>query len=596
MARLVALGPDNPGKVYPLDQGECLLGRRLDCHVCVNDQRASRRHARIRREGDGWHLEDLGSCNGTYINGRRVQGAARLRHGDEFAIGASKYRVDLTEEIASAAENAAVVVEGHDATVSLSLADLSDPRAFPRRDGGGLQRELDRAQRKLHAMYRISETLAGSLDPQTLLGRLVDHLLDLFPQASVTAAVTVDPRTRQARTQAVRRRRTRDHDTQPGVVIPRAVIDRVIRQGSAVLLKAPSDFAGGPADTMVIKNPLIGLSGEGMPRPDQLDAVSWRMGAPLAFRGESMGILHVEAEPALGFFSQDDLDLLGGVTAQASVVLHLIGVHQKLLARERLDYDLRVARQIQRNLLPREVPKLPSLDFAVHYEPAFHVGGDFYDFLYHDPARLSVVVGDVAGKAISGALFMARVTNEIRAAAPHEQTPPRVLQRVNRALTEVAEDGMFVTMVYLTIDLDRAAVRFSNAGHTMPLLRRDGQVMQLEFDAARTLPCGIDPVLDVAEAVVTVKAGDVLLLYTDGLVEARSMSGEFYGLERLEQSFQRCTGGARESLEAVLSDLDRFVADAPQADDQTVVCFSIGELPVAGQRFSSGPPPPESRL
>ena len=147
-------------------------------------------------------------------------------------------------------------------------------------------------------------------------------------------------------------------------------------------------------------------------------------------------------------------------------------MHQRLLTRERLEYDLRLARQIQRNLLPREPPRVVGLDFAVHYEPAFQVGGDFYDFLWLDAHTLAFVVGDVSGKAISGALFMARVTSEIRAAAPIETSPRRVLQRVNRALSEVAEDGMFTTMVYCVIDLEKNILRFANAGHTTPLLRR----------------------------------------------------------------------------------------------------------------------------
>ncbi|MBL8604375.1 MAG: SpoIIE family protein phosphatase [Myxococcales bacterium] len=586
MARLVAINADTPGKVYPLTQGECLLGRRLDCHICIPDQRVSRRHTRIRREGDGWQVEDLGSCNGTFVNGRKVLGAARLRHDDEIEVGASKFRIDLADELESAAQNAAVLVgEGLDHTVSIASAELTQLGVFPRRTGGApLERELEQAQRKLQAMYRVSETLAGTLEPQALLDKLVAQLLEVFPQASVVAAVTFDPRTQLPRTQAAKKRRPRDEDTQAGVAIPRAVVERVIRQGNAVLLRAPSEgrefgelfsaSSQAPHETMVIKNPLAGISGASILPVEPLSAaVGWRMGAPLMFRGESMGILHVEAEPALGFFTQDDLDLLGGVCAQASVGLHLIGLHQKNLARERLDYDLRLARQIQRNLLPRDVPKLAGLEFAVHYEPAFHVGGDFYDFLYHDPQRLSVVVGDVSGKAISGALFMARVTNEIRAAAPMEQVARKVLSRVNRSLAEVAEDGMFVTMLYATVDVAASTLRFANAGHTIALLRRAGQVAQLEYDEARTLPLGIDDELSVAEAVVKLVPGDVLLLYTDGLIEARSMSGEFYGQERLERAFGAGLGSARETLEAVLADLDRFVEDAPQADDQTVVCF-----------------------
>ncbi len=595
MARLVSLAPD-VGRIVRLDGGECLFGRRLDCHVHIHDQRVSRRHARIRREGDALQLEDLGSSNGTYVNGRRIHGAARLHHGDEVEIGASRYRVDLADEMVAAVESASVLIGDTPDTAVMPLievANLRDFRTGPRAAVPDVGRELERHQRKLQAMYKISDTIASTLEPRPLLDKVTGLLLEVFPQASVAAAVTVDTRTQQPKTLAARRRRgpTRD-STVPGVSIPQAVVDRVLRQGQSVLLRTQTDVSQSqpidPADLAAALLPPEVAEKEG--------PVGWRMGAPLTFRGEHLGILHVEAEAALGYFTQDDLDLLGGLASQAGVALHLIGLHQRLLARERLDYDLRLARQIQRNLLPRDPPRVAGMDFAVHYEPAFQVGGDFYDFLWIDPHKLAVVVGDVSGKAISGALFMARVTSEIRAVAAIETAPRRVLQRVNRALSEVAEDGMFTTMVYCSLDLTQNVVRFANAAHTTLLLRRNGEVSTLDHPEARSMPLGIEPKLEVGEAQLQLLPGDTLLLYTDGLIEARSVSGELYGQDRLAASFGMAPTGAqpaRLALDAILGDLDRFVGDAPQSDDQTVVCIAVTDP--SSRRvesfFPSGIPP-----
>jgi sigma-B regulation protein RsbU (phosphoserine phosphatase) len=591
VARIISLSPD-AGRVHRLDGAECLLGRRLDCHIHINDQRVSRRHARVRREGDAWQLEDLGSCNGTFINGRRIQGAARLRHGDEVEIGASRFRMDLADDMIAAVESAAVLVpDVTDPALSplIEVANLRQDHAT-RKIGPvpDVARELDRMQRKLQAMYKISETVASTLEPRALLDKVTGLLLEVFPQAQAAAAVTLDARTQQLRTLAARRRKGRDRESLvPNMSIPQNVVDRVLRQGQSVLLRAQGDpFASQPIDPEAVRDAqsAAGLR-ESAVQGGPIGPVGWRMGAPLSFRGEHLGILHVEADPAQGYFTQDDLDLLGGLASQAGVALHLIGLHQRLLARERLDYDLRLARQIQRNLLPRDPPRVTGLDFAVHYEPAFHVGGDFYDFLWLDPNKLALVVGDVSGKAISGALFMARVTSEIRAAAPVEASPRRVLQRVNRALSEVAEDGMFTTMVYVVIDLLQNSLRFANAGHTTPLLRRNGEVIPLEYVEARTMPLGVEVKIDVGEAQVQLLPGDTLMLYTDGIVEARSVNGEFYGQERLQQSFTRCDGVARTTLETVLSDLDRFVEEAPQSDDQTVVCITVNDA--SPRRFES---------
>lgn len=577
MARLVSLAPD-VGRIVRLDGGECLFGRRLDCHVHIHDQRVSRRHARIRREGDALQLEDLGSSNGTYVNGRRIHGAARLHHGDEVEIGASRYRVDLADEMVAAVESASVLIGDTPDTAVMPLievANLRDPRA-PRGDLDDVHRDLERHKRKLQAMYKISDTIASTLEPRPLLDKVTGLLLEVFPQASVAAAVTVDTRTQQPKTLAARRRRGPARDSSvPGVNIPQSVVDRVLRQGQSVLLRAQSDLSQSqPIDPLELAAALSGA-----PDPSEKEGpVGWRMGAPLTFRGEHLGILHVEAEAALGYFTQDDLDLLGGLASQAGVALHLIGLHQRLLTRERLDYDLRLARQIQRNLLPRDPPRVAGMDFAVHYEPAFQVGGDYYDFLWIDPHKLAVVVGDVSGKAISGALFMARVTSEIRAVAAIETAPRRVLQRVNRALSEVAEDGMFTTMVYCSLDLTQNIVRFANAAHTTLLLRRGAEVMALDHPEARSMPLGIEPKLEVGEAQLQLLPGDTLLLYTDGLIEARSVSGELYGQDRLAASFGLAPTGAqpaRLALDAILGDLDRFVGDAPQSDDQTVVCIAV---------------------
>ena len=603
MASIVTLGPHDAGKTHRLDAGECLLGRRLDCHICIPDQRISRRHARIRKEGDGYALEDLGSCNGTFVNGRRIQGTSKLRHGDELEIGASRFRIDLSDEMVAQAENTAVRITQDVSEHTINMIEVAHLGLRPSLPPPGVPRpaprplDAKRLERKLQAMYRISETVAGTLDAAALLERVCGILLEVFPQAVAVAAVTVDARTKQLRTQASRRRKGRDTPGQAPMDISQQVVERVLRQGHSVLLRANLELSAhgldtpsGPIDTLVIKNPLPMPLEDGSLPTQAEGAVGWRMGAPLIFRGEHMGILHVDAEAALGYFTQDDLDLFQALAGQAGVALHLIGMHQRLLARDRLDYDLQLARQIQRNLLPRNPPRISGIDFAVHYEPAFTVGGDFYDFLWLDPTRLAMVIGDVSGKAISGALFMARVTSEIRFAAPVESHPRRIIQRVNRALSEVAEDGMFVTMAFLSLDLTQQVLRFSNAGHTTPALLRGGKVTPLEYASARCMPVGVEARVEVAEAQVKLVPGDVVVLYTDGIIEARSMKGEFYGVERLHAVLERSGGTARAVLEAVLADLDRFVEDAPQADDQTVVCFAISET--TGKRFDTLMPPP----
>ncbi|MEZ4390753.1 MAG: SpoIIE family protein phosphatase [Polyangiales bacterium] len=569
MARIISLAPEK-GRIHRLDATENLIGRRLDCHVYVNDQRVSRRHARIRRELDGLQLEDLGSSNGTFVNHRRIHGSVRLRDGDLIAIGAWSWQLDLSDEQPTGVDSPLVSDLPSDLTAS--FADLRGLGvAVVQRKAATLyeaEQEIERVHRKLQAVHRVAEAVSSTLDPTQMLDRVTSLLLEVFPPSSRATVLGLDAATGVLRARASQSRRRAPHDEE-GVRIARGVVDRMLRLGQGVLIAQAAD-ASHAAD----------VDEQGGRRDSDPDAsgegIGWRMGAPLTVRGEHSGVVLLEAEPARGYFTQNDLDLLSGLAAQIAVALHLIDLHQRLLVRDRLDHDLRLARQIQRNLLPRDPPRVAGLEIAVHYEPAFHVGGDFYDFLWRDQQQLSIVVGDVSGKAVSGALFMARVTSEIRSVASLG-SPARVIERVNRALAEIADDGMFVTLVYLSIDLRTNTMRFANAGHTIPLLQRGEQLLSLEFDRARSMPVGVLPEIQCDEVEVPLLPGDVLMLYTDGIIEARSMKGEFYGQDRLDAAVASAPRTARGALDAVLRDVDGFVEAAPQADDQTVVSMHLSK-------------------
>ena len=218
------------------------------------------------------------------------------------------------------------------------------------------------------------------------------------------------------------------------------------------------------------------------------DANGTRMGAPLLYHGSDYGVVYVESREQV--FRQEDVDLLQSIATQAGLAIHATRVATQLASRERLERDLRVARQIQRSLLPPHVPQVVGLDFAVHYEPAYQIGGDFYDFIWHDPSHLGLAVGDVAGKAISAALYMARLTSELRSRAAIARTPARLLRRVNQEIVQLGDDGMFATLVYCIYDLENRSLVFTNAGHCVPLLRRGDRVFPLQAERAHTPPPG----------------------------------------------------------------------------------------------------------
>ena len=372
----------------------------------------------------------------------------------------------------------------------------------------------------------------------------------MFPQAESVGILVQDEKSGELRVQCQRNRKKAFGGE---LRVPGTIIDHVVADRRGVLLGEQT----------------------GQHAPVTPEAIGTRMGAPLLAQTVQYGVIYVESAGA--GFRQEDVDLLGSVAAQAALAIHVFRVQGQLQRRQRLERDLRVARQIQRSLLPPAPPNVVGLDFAIHYEPAYQIGGDFYDFIWHDQAHLAIVVGDVAGKAISAALYMARLTSELRSRAGISRTPARLLRRVNDEMVKLGDDGMFATLVYAIYDLETRTLLFTNAGHCVPLLRRGDRVFPLHADRAHVPPIGVVPDVEVGEARVQLMAGDMLVLTSDGVYEARDPRGNEYGLKRLSRRIRTARGNAEDVVKAVLQDVDSHVGNAQQSDDMTLVAMAIDE-------------------
>jgi sigma-B regulation protein RsbU (phosphoserine phosphatase) len=573
MPSLVFLAGTIAGRRYRLSDGEYVIGRRSDCQIFVPDMRVSRQHARLSKQPDGWSLEDLGSNNGTYINGVRLQAATALRHNDEIMIANNRIRVEAQDgstdqKLPEASMVTIVDVSGQSLIRSREDSDAGRTPII----SSGLfhvadQKAVRLIERKLDALTQILHATAASDTAEALLQKLVDALLDLFPQAEDVGILVGDEKTGELRVQCQQHRdRDRDRDLagvrEPPVEhsgertpfggqlrVPGTIIQHVVSGGRGVLL------------------------GESASGTD--DAVGTRMGAPLIYHHTHYGVVYVESKQQA--FRQEDVDLLQAIATQAGLAIHAARVQAQLLGRERLERDLRVARQIQRSLLPASVPQIVGVEFAVHYEPAYQIGGDFYDFIWHDPTHLGIAVGDVAGKGISAALYMARLTSELRSRAAIARTPARLLRRVNQEMAALGDDGMFATLVYCIYDLEQGNLVFTNAGHCTPLVARGDRVFPLQAERAHTPPLGVTVELDAGEARVQLRSGDMLVIVSDGILEARDPRGVEYGLTRLSRRIRTAKGGPEDVVKAIVADIDHHAGAADQADDITVVAMAIGQ-------------------
>jgi phosphoserine phosphatase RsbU/P len=579
VASLIFQAGPNAGRRYKLGEGDYIIGRRSDCQIFVPDMRVSRQHARIRRENQQWSIEDLGSNNGTYVNGQRVQ-SGLLHDQDEIVIANNRIRVELPESQArgkSEFDAHVTVVDLKSPSIVMASEDASssDSQRFLHSSAvlAGVQdslREQRILERKLGAISSILEIAAQATEPNQLLDALCAALLDVFPPAESVGVLVEDERTKELK--AITHRSRRSH-TGLDIRVPGTIIQHVVQDRRGILLheQASGTTRPPPVIGVPVGGAMVAARGAA---PALNEPAGSRMGAPIQAHGSHYGVIYLES--AARAFRQEDVDLLTSIAAQAALAIHATRLQQQVLLKQRLERDLRVARQIQRSLLPAKPPDVVGLEFAVHYEPAYEIGGDFYDFIWHDKSHLAIAVGDVAGKAISAALYMARLTSELRSRAGLARTPARLLRRVNQEMLQLGDEGMFGTLVYAIYDLNTRTLVFTNAGHVVPLLRRDGRVYPLHAERAHVAPIGVMPQMEIGEARVQLHSGDMLVLTTDGIHEARDAQGNEYGLRRLSRRIRSARGTPDDVVKAILQDVDSHVATGSQGDDITIVAMAVG--------------------
>jgi serine phosphatase RsbU (regulator of sigma subunit)/predicted ester cyclase len=244
---------------------------------------------------------------------------------------------------------------------------------------------------------------------------------------------------------------------------------------------------------------------------------------------------------------------------------------QEMRERERIEQELRVARRIQHASLPEEVPQLEGWQISPLYRPAREVGGDFYDFHPLSEGRLGLVVGDATGKGVPAALVMSTTCGMLQLAAQglDSSSPGEVLVRVNEALLARIPTNMFVTCFYAILDPNSGTLRYANAGHDPPHVRRsDDNAEELR---ARGMPLGLMPGMEYEEEVASLREGESVLFYSDGLVEAHDPEGQMFGFPRLRALVAK-HGEERSLGEYLLEELYSFVGEGwKQEDDITLL-------------------------
>ncbi len=311
------------------------------------------------------------------------------------------------------------------------------------------------------------------------------------------------------------------------------------------------------------------------PAVNALRAAGVKLVVPLISQGELIGLLNLGRRLSDQDYSADDRRLLEKLAAQASPAVRVAQLvreqEAEVRARERINQELRVAQLIQQQFLPKTLPDLPGWQIAAFYRAAAEVGGDFYDFIDLPDGTIGLVVGDVTGHGVPAALVMATTRSVLRSEAPRLIAPGAVLARVNEFLHADIPANMFVTCLYAVLDPRTGALRYANAGHDLPFVRRGTAVEELR---ATGMPLGAMPDMTYIEKETTLGPGDVILLHSDGLAEAHDPSRAMFGFGRMRALVGRL-GIGHELIDGLMDELGRFTGPAwEQEDDITLVTLA----------------------
>jgi serine phosphatase RsbU (regulator of sigma subunit) len=561
MATLQVIQGSLPGRSFELKAGESVIGRSPECDLVLDVAAVSRRHAVLIQQQGKYFVKDNGSRNGTLVNDVRIVGNQELKHGDQLTI---------CDVILRYLDPAAVTSPSQPVHQPRLAGSLLGPRG---EDEEGVEGEstimatLDvsggpstswhssaNPEVQLQAMIEISNSLGNTLALEEIFPKLLDSLFKIFVQADRGFVIMQSQAEGPLVPVAVKARRG---DEDRGMRFSRTVVQRAMQEQQAILsANATTDERFGMAESIsdiqirsLICAPLINSD------------------------GESMGVLQIDTSDQRSRFTDKDLQVLAGVASQAAIAIDNAQMHEQAIQQRALQRDLEVAHQMQHALLPAAAPTVPGYFFFQHYEAAYQVGGDYYDYIALPDDRFAAVVGDVAGKGVSAAILMAKLSSDVRFWLAREADPAVAMGHINSAFCRHGWDDRFVTMIVAVLDPAAGQLTLVNAGHMPPLLRTaDRKVQEIGGEEAG-LPIGVIDDFEFSAYESEFRPGDFLTLFTDGFSEAMNSRRELFGLERLAELAGDPDVAPEELGPHILSQVRRFAGDFPQSDDMCLVCF-----------------------
>jgi len=533
-----------PGRApIPLEGGSqsWSLGRSSQNDVAIPDASLSRHHARISlREGIPF-LEDLGSLNGTTLNGERITVPHPIRIDDEIMLGHVRMR------LGTPGQGPRVRIGGAFDSSSSSAGSIILPldlvRAVPER--------RSESPETLHLREVIQEIQALTLEllqdtpPEELFSNLLDRLWTLLKPWR--AAVLIRDARAGLHTVA-----SRGPEGDQPILLAGSLVEAALERKESVLFNDLGDTSG-------LATPSLLLSG-----------VTSALVTPLEHQGVVKGLLYLDSHPPRQPFNEEDLRLASTLAHLATAKLEQARMREEALSRRKVDQELDLARHIQQGLLPGFPPDIPGYEIHGNNLPSRQVSGDLFGWWLRGDGRWLFCVADVSGKGLGPGLLMASLQATLEAWTERDLSTAEMAFQLSRVLARHTDGRRFVTAFLALLDPQTGELTYTNAGHNPGLfLPARGGVQLLE---AQGLPLAMLPGQPYQETRLHLQAGDLLTLYTDGITEATDLQDTEFGVEALLTHLDARRQAPLLALDAsIFGELDRFSQGAAYADDRTLL-------------------------
>ncbi len=567
MAELIVHPEKGERRRFPLPNREIVIGRLPANDLCVRDACCSSRHAAIAPKDGGFVVRDLGSKNGTSVNGVRLSGEKILHRGDDIKVGNShlwfeEYRTEV------------IITPKTDLTRSsntiIQVKDVvrkhKPPTGLhPQTDQGG--ERISESGRDLW-ISRILKKVGEALVLHMEIDPLCDYIMDIVAKEIPMDRGVLMLKNIKGDLEKKSVRVFNEPAKPQSIQISRSIVKETIEQNVAILISNIQDNSIFKDNESIIQK-----------------AIHSAMCVPLwddsGDEGQIIGLIYADRRSLPEPFTQAEVDVLALLANMAAVKISNARHIEIEREKKRLDKELALARTIQLNLLPKKDPEFAPFDISGAMRPCYAVGGDYFDYIPLQE-RLAVLIADVSGKGVSAALHMSQFRGYLHARIPGINDIGELAAALNEFVHSNSESNVFISFFIALLDQEKGEMTYVNAGHNPPfLVDAEGGIKSL---GGTGFCLGMFPSAQFETVTVPLGRGEVLCAFTDGIVESRNPDQEEFGEARLTALIKESAGlGSGEIKEKILESVSGFSACAEAFDDMTLVIVKREDAePAAG--------------